>query len=156
MGMQYIYKYYPVKIKNANKAYDKDSKMTFTWSSNTKFRISCPGVNAMEGTYVAAPAAPTISNWKEVPMDNSEGDGVEYKIRWNDVDNADGYQVKIYEKESAYDEDWYVLKKITKKCSASIQFSSLYQFKAKVRAYKMVNGKRIYGNWSEVRKKIMF
>ena len=99
---------------------------------------------------------PKLGKWKKVPDDpNAEGDGVSYSISWNKISGASGYQVRYYEREAEYD-NWYTWKETTKKCKAYIGFSSIYQFKVKVRAYRISNGKKIYGPWSKARKKTMY
>lgn len=94
-----------------------------------------------------------LSKWKRV-IGNFGGDGVEYEMTWSKVKNATGYQVKYYEKGSP-DEQWYIYTQNTKKTRATIAFSSMYAFKAKVRAYRIVNGRKKYGSWSSFRKKIV-
>lgn len=42
---------------------------------------------------------------------------------------------------------------LQKGCSASIQFSVSLEIKAEVRAYKIVGGRCVYGEWSKVAKK---
>lgn len=81
------------------------------------------------------------------------GDGVRYTIKWKKVKGASGYQVQKY---SRLDK-WYKHPTASqKKCSTSIEFSSLFEIKVKVRAYKIVNGRRVYGKWSKMVKKKVF
>lgn len=84
---------------------------------------------------------------------NPIGTGVRYTIKWKKVKGADGYQVQKYE----YSDKWYKSPVVSqKKCSTSIEFSSLREIKAKVRAYKIVNGRRVYGKWSKAVKKRVY
>lgn len=103
--------------------------------------------------YVPTPAyaktkisAPKLGKWKQEPI-NPALDGVTYTIRWKKVKGAKGYQVKYCERDWGED-SWYTWNENTKKCSASISFSSLYKFKVKVRAYKISKGKKIYSKWT--------
>ena len=96
-----------------------------------------------------------ITNWKRVPIPNQQGDGVRYQITWKKVKGAAGYQVKIYEKEDPSEKEWYARTQFTKKTKAYTEFSSLYALKGKVRAYKVIKGKKVYGKWSKIVKKII-
>lgn len=94
------------------------------------------------------PGKVKLGNWKRIVNNYSYGDGQLWRIKWDSVSGASGYQVKYYERESVYD-SWYTWTKNTSDHYADIEFSSLYQFKVKVRAYKIINGKKVYGDWSE-------
>lgn len=100
-----------------------------------------------------------INQWRKTDdsawhQGENVGDGVEYTIKWKKVKGADGYQVNLYEAGYAGD-GWYKIVNDQKKCSASLSFSSCYAIKAKVRAYKVKNGKKIYGQWSKIVKKVI-
>lgn len=95
-----------------------------------------------------------ITNWKQVKIVNQVGDGVRYQITWGQVKNAVGYQVKFYELGEPGG-SWYSWTGFTKKTNAHMDFSSLYAIKGKVRAYKVVNGKKVYGKWSKAVKRIV-
>lgn len=80
-----------------------------------------------------------------------------YDIRLlgKEVKGSAGYQVKIYEKGDPSEKEWYARTQFTKKIKAYTEFSSLYALKGKVRAYKMIKGKKVYGKWSKTVKKII-
>lgn len=85
------------------------------------------------------------------------GDGVRYTLEWKKVKGADGYQVQKYSR-SPYS-NWYKFPTVSQAtCSTSIEFSHIsLEFKARVRAYKIVKGKRVYGKWSKmVKNKVVF
>lgn len=90
------------------------------------------------------------ASWKKKSTRHQVGDGLTYIFSWKRVSGASGYEVKIYEKETTYD-GWYSFTKKTKKANASVSFSYLYRLKAKVRAYKVVDGKTFYGKWSTMK-----
>lgn len=90
------------------------------------------------------------TSWKKKHIRHQAGDGVTYVFSWKKVSGATGYEVKIYEKESFFD-DWYSYTKKVKKLNTSVSFSSLWRLKAKVRAYKVVDGKTFYGKWSNMK-----
>ena len=96
-----------------------------------------------------------IANWKQVPIPNQQGDGVRYQITWKKIKGAVGYQVKFYEKGSPSEKKWYTWTQFTKKTKAYTEFSSVYAIKGKVRAYKVITGKKVYGKWSKIVKKII-
>lgn len=99
---------------------------------------------------------PKMKNWYESYNSkkdpNATSNGVRYTIKWSRVKGASGYQVQKYERS----DKWYKYTVSQKGCSTSIEFSSLCEIKARVRAYKIVNGRRVYGKWSKtVSKNVM-
>lgn len=105
----------------------------------------------------AKPGTPSIGYWEQAEKPkNSTGDGFVYKISWKKVKGASGYQVVLSEKSSSYDRSWYSWKKNQTGTTAKIEFSELYGIRAKVRAYKVVKGKKIYGAWSDLRIKYFY
>lgn len=96
---------------------------------------------------------PVLGKWKKT-YDSSKdpnriADGVTYTIKWKKVKGAAGYQVKHYESDTTSGK-WYTFKVTTKKCKSSDSFSDMYKIGARVRAYKVVNGKKRYGKWSKL------
>lgn len=109
--------------------------------SNAKVKIGVPKMGQWYKSYDSAKDPKAV------------GDGVTYTIKWKKVRGADGYQVQKFEIDGETGH-WYKYDPVDqKKCSTSISFSSVSAIKAKVRAYKNVNGKRIYGKWSKTVKK---
>ena len=109
---------------------------------------------------------PKMKKWYE--SYNSKKDpkhmsaGVRYTIKWSKVKGASGYQVQRYERiipDPVYGSPgkWYKFPTVSQKGrSTSIGFSVHLEFKARVRAYKIVNGRRVYGKWSKfVSKKVL-
>lgn len=85
-------------------------------------------------------------------MEKYGGDGTTWKITWDKVKGAEGYQVKEYSI-SASEGRWESYYKVeTKKNNYSIGYSDpedYIKFKVKVRAYKTdKNGKKVYGKWA--------
>ena len=74
--------------------------------------------------------------------------GVKYTMSWKKVSTAKGYQKKVY---TSTTKKWNNIKK-GKKLGATtfrtIRFFASKNYKYKVRAYKKVGGKMIYGPWS--------
>ena len=72
--------------------------------------------------------------------------GTKANLSWNSVSNADGYEVLVEMPEgtnAVYSVD-------TNKLTLQ-NFSAGYTYKAKVRAYKYVNGNRVYGDYSSLK-----
>ena len=78
-------------------------------------------------------------------------DGVIYSVTWSKVSGAKGYQCKV----SALAGEWWTMyvKRSTSHRSASVEGSDIEKVKFKVRAYKKVNGKKIYGPFTAVKKR---
>lgn len=107
-------------------------------------------------TAVSALGRPTVSDWKKTHDSatcncNPPHDGVEYTISWKKVPSASGYQVYYGQNDNG---KWYTGYKNTTKLNFSIGFSHInMNLKAKVRAFRTVNGRRIYGSWSTMKTK---
>lgn len=81
--------------------------------------------------------------------------GVQYGTTWKKVSGAEGYQVEIKEfgwKGSAGSSSY----RYTRNTKTSIQFSDVYKLGIRVRAYRMVNGTRVYGAYSKWAWKTMY
>ncbi|MCI5901624.1 MAG: hypothetical protein MRZ74_03770 [Blautia sp.] len=101
--------------------------------------------------------APNLGSWKKT-YDSAyskpfQFDGVQYSIKWEQVRGATGYEVYFLSKD-ADDRTWFCQKSFTRRTSFSINFSHIdYDLKIKVRAYKIVDGKKAYGSWSNYKTK---
>lgn len=115
--------------------------------------VSVQAAAAMTTMAKKRPAAPKIGKFKKTYDSRydrrpNHGDGMTYTVKWKKVKGAAGYQVK--ESSQGYPgAKWWSQKVTTKKKSHSISFSSMYKFKVKVRAFKYVKGKKVYGEWSK-------
>ena len=74
--------------------------------------------------------------------------GVNYKLKWSKVHGAKGYQVKESHNEM---KEWYTFSNFTKKRSYETGGEIKTTIKIKVRAYKIVKGKKKYGPWSKTK-----
>ncbi len=98
---------------------------------------------------------PQIGKWKKTydsgEDKNATGDVVSYTIKWKKVKGASGYQVEFTSREPGNKRS--PERTFQKKCSYQENFSGIPQsLKIKVRAYKNVNGEKVFGAWSKVRK----
>ncbi len=88
------------------------------------------------------------------------GSGLQVYLKWKKVSKADGYQVQIIGKTAGSDGfDMRVRdkKRITKKTKMRLFAGGTCKWiKARVRAYRIVNGKKVYGKWSAYKKKSSF
>lgn len=84
----------------------------------------------------------------------ANSDGYSYKIKWKAVSGAKGYQYKITE----VDGGTYTRTGYKGKNSRSYTFSasSVRKFSIKVRAYRVVKGKKVYSLWSVTKTKTMW
>ena len=89
---------------------------------------------------------PTIT--KVTKKISTVASGVIYTVKWKKVKGAKGYQVRESAKEAG---EWFTSTKFTSKCTYKTGGSTIDTFKIKVRAYKIVNGRKKYGAWSKVK-----
>lgn len=107
-------------------------------------------------TASSALSRPTVSDWKKTHDSATcnckiPHNGIAYTISWNKIPGASGYQVYSGIQDS---EGWYTEYSNTTKCQFTLNFSHINtQIKAKVRAFRTVNGRRIYGSWSTMKTK---
>lgn len=80
-------------------------------------------------------------------------DGVMMNLKWNAVSGAEGYEYayNLFWKSSSRKSDYTI--KTTSKTSASIRLSDYGTVDVRVRAYKTVKGKKVYGEWTSGRVK---
>ena len=90
-----------------------------------------------------------IGKWKKVSKKNASV--VEYKIKWERLKYADGYEVMEGRLDDAY-KQWSSSKYTTKKTSCIYMTSRLdtSKVKIKVRAYRYEGNKKVYGEWSKL------
>ena len=98
-----------------------------------------------------------LKSWKRKPLKKNTN-SVTYVLNWKKVSGATGYEIMFSIREQT-DKwiycDWYTVIKKTKKLKVSRTFSEKSYLKGlngKVRAYKVVDGKKYYGKWSSVKK----
>ncbi len=129
----------------------KVMKKGMLWCLILMLVLTFQSLSASAATKKANLKAPTVSNWKKTwdgSWNTPKSDGVAYTITWNKVSGASGYQVKVSTKEGTWSSYRYVL---TKKRSYTEAGSTVEKSKARVRAYKVVNGKKQYGPWSKTK-----
>lgn len=93
--------------------------------------------------------APVIKKFKHIAAKpNMSGNGI-YRLRWNNIAGASAYQLSIKDKNA--DGSWGD-KRITytQGTCFDYDFSVSSGIKVKVRAFKIVNGKKVYGKWSKI------
>lgn len=75
-------------------------------------------------------------------------DGVMMNLKWDAVSGAEGYEYayNLFWKESSKKDDYTI--KTTTKTSASIHLGDYGTVDVRVRAYKTVKGKKVYGEWT--------
>lgn len=74
------------------------------------------------------------------------------KVKWNNISGETGYQIS----KSTKNAGTYIVKTVSSKYSATtIKATKNKKYYYKVRAYKTVNGKKIYGPWSYVKSYVL-
>lgn len=106
-----------------------------------------------EAASVKAPAR--VTNVKAVSTVNHRKGKVVFKAKWKKVKGADGYQIKTGGEDGGgkYWNDGKInVSKTSYKANCSYGSSEVYEAYGfiKVRAYKKVKGKKVYGKWSKV------
>lgn len=132
-------------------------KVTAKKSGTVTITAKANGVSAKCKIKIISLKAPSISNWKNTydsATDPFVFDGVTYTVTWKKVSGAKGYQIYYYEEDA--DGAVWEKKKFTTKASFSTSFSHDYRkIKAKVRAYTVLNGIKIYSPWSALKTKTL-
>lgn len=92
--------------------------------------------------------APIVKKFKHIaPKPNMSGNRI-YTLRWNHVAGASAYQLSIKDKNA--DGSWGN-KRITYTRGTSFDYDFMVSsgIKVKVRAFQIMNGKKVYGKWSK-------
>ena len=110
--------------------------------------------NANTNTNVAAPAATTAVAPKKVngvKVANKAGNKV--RVKWNTVAGVDGYQIQYtYKKGFKKQVKTVNINKATKTSKTIKKMKVGKKVYVKVRAYQNVNGQKVFGNFSKVKK----
>lgn len=93
-----------------------------------------------------------VKNWKAILLRGKgkvRGKTEVVKINWNKIVGASGYEVAVVSENS--NEEKINMKKIVKKpfVKLTLDIKKYFPCTVKVRAYKKINGKKIYGKWSD-------
>ena len=111
--------------------------------SNASNRIQ--GVRkAVSNNGLGTPVQSGVRFWKNLSA--TGGNGVTYGTTWNKIKCAAGYQVQIRGYEYG---NVLTYSKFTKKNSYGESFSSYDKIGMRIRAYKIVGGKNVYGPFSK-------
>lgn len=94
--------------------------------------------------------APKPSKFKKYKKAPKGVTGAYFRSTWKKVKGASGYQAQYITYDGSDDEDGgFKYTKSTKKCQIVFPTSAAVSAKIRVRAYKMVKGKRVYGPFSK-------
>lgn len=93
------------------------------------------------------PAKPKVNEFEDL-TDADNDRGFTYRVTWDKVPGASGYQYYAVQTMTWYDDEPYYEKKKTISRHYMVYTSSSMEVEFKVRAYKKVNGKIKYGPWS--------
>ena len=102
---------------------------------------------------VTAPAK--VTGVSGVMTEDYNKEKVTYKATWKKVSGAEGYQVQTAEDDPRGGKFWHTAKNISGGSKTSYTYNIAWATDesidyVKVRAYKMADGKKIYGKWSKI------
>ena len=140
-----------ITVKYNNKTLIKDTDYTVSFKNNTSIGIASVTITG-RGNYTGSKTITfkivpkTVTNLK---LANSKSNSV--KLTWSKVSNSSGYEIyRANSKNGTFSK----IKDITKNSTLSYTNSKLTKKKTyfyKVRAYKTVNNKKIYGSFSSIK-----
>lgn len=132
-----------VTVKDGDKKLVKGTDYTVSYKNNTKIGTATVTING-KGKYTGTKTIEFKIVPKKVTLKGSVSD-TEAALSWKKVKGATGYEVYRSLNGGAY-------KKLTdvKTTKYTAKLSAGTSYKYKVRAYTVVNGKRVYGSWSKV------
>lgn len=121
-----------------------DDKQNITNITNNNYNIT---VNKSEDTTTAD----TLKKVKGVKVENKTGNKV--AVKWNTVADADGYQIQYtYKKGFTKKVKTVNVNKANKNSKVLKKMNVGKKVYVKVRAYQNVNGQKVFGNFSKVKK----
>ncbi|MDO5291948.1 MAG: carbohydrate binding domain-containing protein [bacterium] len=151
---------YQIQVVNGKKIVSdkKTSKTSYTikgLKAATTYKVRVRAYKIVNGTYFYGDYS-AYSNTATAPKKVSIKSLVSVKKKglkliWNKVEGASGYEIYIKEGNGKYKRIKSVSSKVTSYSRSSLKNKKTYTFK--VRAYSLVNGKRIYGSFSNSKTK---
>lgn len=121
-------------------------------AAGTKYTIKVvPYINDEEGSIIYAKGykTATVTTLKKVATPTVVRSGSKVKVKWTNIDGESGYQISKSTKKSGTNiVSTYATTKGTYKLLKATKGKTYYY---KVRAYKTVNGAKIFGPWSAVK-----
>ena len=102
------------------------------------------GIRKSSNNGLGTPVQTGVRLWKNLSAHG--GNGVTYGTTWKKIKGAYGYQVQIRGYEYG---NVLTYSKFTKKTSFGESFSCYDKIGMRIRAYKIVNGKKVYGPFSK-------
>lgn len=142
-----------IKLEERDKNMKKVMKNVLLWCLILFIAITFQPVSTNAAVKKSNLKAPIVYNWKKTwdgSWNTPPSNGVEYTVKWKKVAGASGYQIKVFYKEEGRWISYYKCVH-TKRCSYSEAGSTIEKTKIRVRAYKVVNGKKQYGPWSKTK-----
>ena len=130
-----------------------DDKQNITNVTNNNYNITVNKNDDQTTQSAQTPAAATtaLKKVKGVKVANKAGNKV--KVQWNTVDAADGYQIQYsYKKGFKKQVKTVNVNKASKSSKVIKKMKVGKKVYVKVRAYQNVNGQKVYGNFSKVKK----
>lgn len=127
-----------------------DDKQNITNVTNNNYNITV-NKNDDQSAQTSAATTAALKKVKGVKVANKAGNKV--KVQWNTSDAADGYQIQYsYKKGFKKQVKTINVNKASKSSKVIKKMKVGKKVYVKVRAYQNVNGQKVYGNFSKVKK----
>ncbi|MCD8095725.1 MAG: fibronectin type III domain-containing protein, partial [Ruminococcus sp.] len=139
-------------IKNGSTTTYKQTglKAGTTYKYKVKAYVKYNGTNYWSTSYSST--IKTSTKPSQVTIKSASKSKTAARINWNKVTGANGYQVQRY---NSTTKKWVTVKTIKSGTTLTYKQTGLKKntvYKYRVRAYRIINGKRVYGAWSESKK----
>lgn len=136
-----------VTLKDGNTTLKNGTDYTVSYSNNKKIgtaKVTIKGIGNYEGTRTAS--------FKIVPnktkIAKAKRKGKKLTLQWKKVKGATGYEIK-YSTSSKFKK---AKTKTTKKCKFTLKLPNKKKWYVRIRAYKKVGKKKVYGSYSKAKK----
>lgn len=136
-----------VTLKDGNTTLKNGTDYTVSYSNNKKIgtaKVTIKGIGNYEGTRTAS--------FKIVPnktkITKAKRKGKNLTLQWKKVKGATGYEIK-YSTSSNFKK---AKTKTTKKCKFTLKLPNKKKWYVRIRAYKVVGKKKVYGSYSKAKK----
>ncbi len=140
---------YSILTNGTTKNYYK--KANLKDGTKYKFRVTPYIIKDGKTYYGAAGYSSDIYTLKKINTPKVSKASKRYvRVKWTNIPGESGYQIA---RKSCKDKKYSIVKRVSyKNSSAKIKTKRYKKYYYKVRAYKTVDGKRIYGPWSSVKR----
>lgn len=101
--------------------------------------------------YGASTAIKVVTTPGKVSIKSAKKKAAKLTVKWSKLSGVTGYQIKIAKNKNFSKAKSYTVKKASTTKKVITKLSKKGKYYAKVRAYKVINGKKVYGAYSKVK-----